>query len=44
MRRSCRLPREVDEDEAAWITEEQPEYRLRFKTLEWLQKLKELFS
>ena len=33
-----------DEDEAAWITEEQPEYRLRFKTLEWLQKLKELFS
>ena len=33
-----------DEDEAAWITEEKPEYRLRFKTLEWLQKLKELFS
>ena len=33
-----------DEDEAAWITEEQPEYCLRFKTLEWLQKLKELFS
>ena len=31
-----------DEDEAAWITEEQPEYRLRFKTLEWLQRALEL--